>query len=111
MRHNKFGLTALVLTLSGCSVVMEATRPDPVDLSSVAVGESRTEVLGRLGAPTTVGTVGADGQQCDVYQLYTKGTHSGGKAAIAATEAVADALTLCMAEVVSVPVEYATRNK
>ncbi len=87
---------------------MEATRPDPVDTSQFTVGESRLQIVEVLGAPTA--TVKQGDQSCDVYKLYTHGPSGVGKGAIAATEAVADVFTLGLAEVVSSPVEGATRN-
>jgi len=111
MRHNKLVTFGLVLTLSGfgCSVVMEATRPDPVDTSQIAVGESRMQVIGIVGAPAAQGV--KDGNtSCDIYKLYTRGPNDIGKGAIATGEAVADFFTLGLTEIVFTPVEGATRN-
>jgi hypothetical protein len=101
-------LASILAFCSGCSVVMEATRPDPVDTSQFAVGESHLQVVEALGAPTA--TVKEGDQSCDVYKLYTHGPGGAGKGAIAAGEAVADVFTLGLAEVVTSPVEGATRN-
>jgi hypothetical protein len=101
-------LALMVACGSGCSVVMEATRPDPVDTSQFAVGESHLQVVEVLGAPTA--TVKQGDQSCDIYKLYTHGPSGAGKGAIAAGEAVADVFTLGLAEVVTSPVEGATRN-
>jgi hypothetical protein len=94
--------------LAGCSPVMEANRPDPVDLSQFKPGQDRFDVVKVVGAPIT--TMKHEGQSCDIYQLYTHGPGAGGKAAIAATEAVVDVFTLGLAEVVSTPTEAATKN-
>jgi hypothetical protein len=102
------GLLAACL-LSGCSVVMEASRPSPVDTSQFVVGEPRLQVVEALGAPAA--TVKDNGQSCDVYKLYTHGPGGAGKGAIAATEAVADVFTLGLAEVITTPAEGATRNE
>ena len=100
---------ALILPVDGgCSVVMEATRPDPVDTLQFTVGESRLQIVEVLGAPTA--SVNQNDQSCDVYKLYTRGPGGAGKGAIAAGEAVADVFTLGLAEVVTSPVEGATRN-
>ena len=45
------GFILLSAMLSACSPVMEATRPDPVDLSQFVVGESHVQVVEQLGAP------------------------------------------------------------
>ncbi len=104
---------ALLLAIAGsagCSVVMEATRPTPVNLSQFDPGESRDEVISMIGAPT--GSANAsDGASCDSYQLYTRGYGAGGKVGIAVLEGAADVFTLGLAEAVSSPVEGATRNE
>ena len=69
MKHIS-ALTVLVL-MAGCSPVMEATRPTPVDTSQFAVGESRLQVVEAIGAPTA--SLKDRGQSCDVYKLYTRG--------------------------------------
>jgi hypothetical protein len=98
----------LMLAATACSPVMEATRPDPVDMSQFAVGESRTQVVGVVGGPTA--TVKDGDHSCDVYKLYTRGPGAVGKGAIAAGEAVADVFTLGLTEVIFTPVEAGTRN-
>ncbi|MDE1152377.1 MAG: hypothetical protein PW788_07555 [Micavibrio sp.] len=97
-----------LLALNGCSPVMESMRPDPVDLTSFVIGEDRINVLAEVGAP--VATVKKGKNSCDIYKLFTRGPAAGGKGAIAATEAVADVLTLGLAEVISTPAEAATKN-
>jgi hypothetical protein len=93
---------------AGCSPVMEATRPDPVDLSQFVPGEKRINVVAEIGAPVASAPDGAN--SCDVYKLYTRGPGSAGKGAIAAGEVVGDVLTLGLSEVLFTPVEAATRN-
>jgi hypothetical protein len=88
---------------------LEATRPTPVDLRQLAVGEERNKVIQTLGAAT--GTVTNNNDACDVYQLYTRGPDNASKAALATGEAVSDVLTLGLAEVVWTPVEVGTRNQ
>jgi hypothetical protein len=88
--HWRLAAIALAcVVISACAPVMEATRPTPVDLSQLAIGEKRLDVLAALGAP--VATV-ADGNQgsCDVYKLYTHGPGRVGKGVVAAGEAVTD---------------------
>lgn len=108
-RHIQFvTAAAMLLTVAACSPVMEATRPTPVDMSQFAVGESRTQVVGVVGAPTA--QVKDGDRACDVYKLYTRGPGAVGKGAIAAGEAVADIFTLGLTEVIFTPVEAGTRN-
>ena len=94
-------VTILILSASGlfgCSPVMEATRPNPVDIGQLAVGESRAEAEAELGPP--VCTITDRGKSCDIYKLYTHGLNGVEKGAIAVGEAAADVFTLGLAEVV-----------
>jgi hypothetical protein len=105
--HRILPLAAAAL-LCACSVVMEASRPVPVDISQFAIGEGRPQVVETLGAP--VATVKEGDSSCDVYKICTRGPGGAGKGAVAATEAVADVFTLGLAEVISSPVEGATKS-
>jgi len=105
---HKAAMLLLLALLPACSVVLEATRPDPTDMSQFTEGESRVKIRQILGAPTA--TVQEGNNSCDTYKLYTRGPGSAGKAGIAATEAVADVFTLGLAEAAMTPAEYATRN-
>jgi hypothetical protein len=102
---------ALALAASGlvsCSPVMEFNRPDPVDLGQFKVGQEHVQIVKALGPPLTA--VKAGDNSCDVYQLFTHGPESGGKAAIAIGEGIADIFTLGLAEVVFTPTEIITKN-
>jgi hypothetical protein len=104
---------ALLLAIAGsagCSVVMEATRPTPVNLSQFDPGEARDEVVSVIGAPTG-STNASDGASCDSYQLYTRGYGAAGKVGIAVLEGAADAFTLGLAETITSPVEGVTQNE
>jgi hypothetical protein len=99
---------AFLALLCSCAPVMEATRPDPVDLSQFVPGENRLNVIAEVGNPLATEKDGK--QSCDVYKLFTHGPEAAGKGAIAAGEAVADVFTLGLTEVVFTPAEAATRN-
>ncbi len=94
--------------LCGCSPVMEANRPDPIDLGKFVIGEKRFDVLAEIGNP--VASAQDDGKSCDIYKLFTRGPEAVGKGAIAAGEIVADVFTIGLAEVIFTPVEAATKN-
>jgi hypothetical protein len=96
--------------IAGCSVVMEATRPAPVRLAEFDPGESRDDVVAKLGEPVST-TTDADGASCDLYSLPLAGYGNWAKAGIAFGEFLADVGTIGIAEVVSTPTEAATRNK
>jgi hypothetical protein len=100
----------LMVTLGGCSVVMEATRPTPVDLVQFQPGDARDSVTERLGAPHST-AIESDGSSCDCYELYTHGYGTAGKVGIAVVEGAADFFTLGLAEIVSTPTEGVTRNQ
>jgi hypothetical protein len=100
---------SVCLILSGCSVYMEETRPEPTRLDQFQPGESRDDVLEKLGQPIT--TADHDGASCDLYQLYLSGYGQGGKAPIALAETAADVFTLGLAEIVSTPTEEMTKNQ
>lgn len=104
-----FILILLVMWSYSCSVVMESTRPKPTNISQFVIGEQRNHVIESIGAP--IATVQDNGLSCDVYQLYTLGPSGIGKGAIAATEGVADVLTLGLAEIISSPIEAGTKSE
>jgi hypothetical protein len=104
---------ALLLAITGsagCSVLMESTRPTPVNLSQFDPGESRDEVVSVIGAPTG-STNASDGASCDSYQLYTRGYGAAGKVGIAVLEGAADVFTFGLAETISSPIEGVTQNE
>ncbi len=100
---------AVAMALAGCSTVMEANRPDPVNLAKFQPGARRVDVIGSLGP--AVSTVQDGGNSCDVYRLYTRGLNRVGKAGIILGEAAADVFTLGLAEAVTTSGEAATKNK
>lgn len=100
--------TMLCWLLSACGPVLEATRPDPVDIHQFVPGERRINVLAEVGAP--VASTTDNGNACDIYKLYTRGPGALGKGVIAAGEAAGDVLTLGLSEVLWTPAEAATRN-
>jgi hypothetical protein len=104
----KYGSLPLLALLLACSPIMEANRPDPVDMTQFAVGEKRMNVLAAVGAP--LGTTKDGDNSCDIYKLYTEGHSGAGKGAIAAGEVVADVFTLGLTEIIFTPAEGATQD-
>src|ERR1700733_14434993 len=102
-------LSAALSCLSACAPVMEANRPDPVDLKKFVVGETtRMNVVAQVGSPTS--SMQDNGNSCDVYKLYTHGPSGAGKGAIAAGEVVAEVFTLGLAEIIFTPTAAATKT-
>jgi hypothetical protein len=114
MIRYSIGILTLALALDACSPVMEANRPDPIDIKQFVLGENKTKVLMAIGSPLATtkekGTDDDSEKSCDLYKLYTKGPDGVGKGAIAAGEIVADVLTLGLTEIVFTPVEAGTKN-
>jgi hypothetical protein len=94
--------------ISGCSAVLEATRPDPVNLDPYVMGSSRDQVRASLGAPESTTPQGQ--YSCDNYELVVRGPNGWQKGGIIVGEVAVDALTLGIAEIVTTPAEMATRN-
>ena len=101
-------LWAVVSVVYACSAYMEATRPEPTDISQFTIGTPREDVLTRLGQPVVSTT--ENGNSCDVYHLYTQAIGAMGRAPIAIAETAADVFTVGLAEVVLTPAEMVTRN-
>lgn len=100
-------LLGLMSVLPACSPVMEANRPDPVDLSQFKAGQKRVNVESQLGKPET--TLDDNGRSCDIYKLYTDGPGPYGRAGIAMGEIAVDVFTLGLSEALFTPVEAATK--
>jgi hypothetical protein len=109
MKNLKLIWFAGVVTLGGCSTVMEANRPPSVNLHRFAAGERRFDVVADVGAPIASEKDGA--KSCDIYKLYTQGVSDAGKGAIILTEAAADFFTVGLAEALTTPGEAMTKSK
>ncbi len=94
--------------IAGCGPVMEANRPDPIDLSKFTPGEKRMQVLAELGSPMSSTPDGT--RSCDIYKLVTHGPDPVGKGFIAAGEVAGDIFTLGLSEVLWTPAEAMTKN-
>lgn len=108
MKRILIAIAPVVMMSAGCSTVMEARRPDPVDLRQFSIGDRRFDIVTQIGAPLATETEGSE--SCDVYKLVTHGVHRAGKAAIILGEAAADVYTLGLFEVIATPVEGATAS-
>jgi hypothetical protein len=100
-------MAACTLAAAGCSTVMEAERPSATNLSKFSAGDSRVDVISKIGPPLS--TMDDAGKSCDIYKLHTKGTNAAGKAGIIFGEAAADFFTLGLAEVALTPAEAASK--
>jgi hypothetical protein len=98
-----------LLSLTACSVGMEASRPEPVDISQFKAGMPRLDVVSKIGAPE--GDVTAATGPCDVYQLYTTGLGAFGKGVVTGTEVLTDIGTLGLAEIIWSPAQAMTKQE
>jgi len=108
MRIKNFIFLFIIISVSGCSTVMEANRPTAVNIRKYQIGEKRIDVVASIGA--TANSVKDGSDSCDVYRLYTRGTSKAGKVGIIFGEAAADFFTIGLAEVVATPTEAATKS-
>jgi hypothetical protein len=102
-------LFGAALALGGCSTVMEANRPQAVNLKKFTIGEKRIDIIAQLGSPT--GSEKDGERSCDVYSIYIHGVNGAGKGAIIVGEAAADVFTAGLFEVIATPAEAASKNK
>ena len=92
----------ILLTTSGCSVVMAAKQPGAKDLSVLKEGTPRSHVIAELGAPVWSGEKG--GKKVDVF-AFTQGYSGAARAGRAFFHGAADVLTLGLWEVIGTPIE------
>lgn len=93
---------ALVVTSTGCAVVMAARQPSKRDLSVLSVGSPRRLVLAEFGQPLSTHT--REGERVDVFS-FTQGYSKTAKAGRAFIHGAADVLTFGLWEVVGTPTE------
>lgn len=101
-----FCCLAGIYVLSGCSVYMAATSPKPPDLSVLQPGATRPEVERELGRPITF--LRQNNGDIATYQYFGPDEISYGRAA---GYAVANLLTVGLAELVAFPVETLQNDK
>src|ERR1700751_5508065 len=109
MRNLCVMLFGAALALGGCSTVMEANRPQAVNLKKFAIGEKRIDIIAQLGTPTSSEKDGE--RSCDVYSLYLHGENRPVKAPFIAGEPAADLVPVGVFEVIAPPAEAASKNK
>jgi hypothetical protein len=66
----KVATLAVVAALCACSPIMEANRPDPVDVNQFALGQSKISVMSEVGGPIATTPDGLN--SFDLYKLFTR---------------------------------------
>ncbi|SLM48477.1 exported protein of unknown function [Nitrospira japonica] len=110
-KPNVFVAILLVMSLSGCSVLMVASRDTKRgDLTVIQLGAQRSTVINELGQPDNFFTR-EDGGYDDRYKLDPD-AHSGiAKFFTGFFYFAADFFTLCLTELIFTPVEIAFKDK
>lgn len=106
--RSMFAVALTCTALMGCSPMMEADRPTPVDLSQFHKNEPRLKVVSVVGAPQ--GHINDKGLSCDVYKLYTEGHNLLSKGLITTGEVLGDVATLGLAEIFFTPAQSMTKE-
>ena len=98
-----------LLTLSSCSIFLEASRPDYKDTSVITNGMARSVVIEDLGPPID-SYRDAKGRTVDVYRLDPNGQRMPLKAGITLFHVAADVFTLGLWEFIGYPLEAGTQH-
>jgi hypothetical protein len=104
---------ALVMALtlfgaSGCSIYMEASRPDYKDVNIAQVGVPRQTVIHDFGMPE-MSYQDKQGRQVDVFKLAPGAETSSTRTGVTSFLWVADVLTLGLFEVIGTPYAMITK--
>jgi len=100
----------LAAVVASCSSKIEASHLTGADVSFLGVGVLRSQVLANFGLPAQ-SYKNANGKTVDFYQLDPNGPSQSTKSTIEDIDIVADIFTLGLAEIVAVPIEYATKHE
>lgn len=109
-RPNLFVTCLLILSLSGCSVVMVSSRESKRDLNVIRVGAQRSEVIAALGQPDSYYTPEGGGYD-DRYKLDPDAHHWAFKLLTGILYLGSDVLTFCMTELIFTPLEIAAKDR
>lgn len=93
---------AIVLLLTGCSVVMAARQPGKREIN-IFPGMPRAEVIQALGTPVST-TLNEEGRLTDTFS-FRQGYSTGARAGRTIGHGIADVLTLGLWEIVGTPIE------
>lgn len=101
-------VVGVVLVISGCAQVMAIRQRPPMDRSILRPGVDRTRIIGVLGVPIGKDR-NDDGTITEVYKYSDGGTKNafGSKASRVLLYTAGDVFTLCLSQVVWMPMELA----
>ncbi len=96
------GVLLMIGTLSGCSALMVAVKPEPKNMEVLGVGTPRIEVLKEFGQPVETGL--GDGNRVDTFK-YQQGEPTNKKLGHAALHGGMDLITFGVWELFATPME------
>ncbi len=96
------GILVLMGVLSGCSVMLAATKPEPKDMDVLVIGTPRGDVLKEFGQPAQTGL--GDGNRVDTF-TYKEGERSNKKLGRAALHGSMDLISFGVWELFATPTE------
>lgn len=110
-RPNVFVALLLVVSLSGCSVLMVASRDtNRGDINVIQLGVQRSAVIAELGQPDSFSTREGGGYD-DRYKLDPDAHGAVAKFFTGLFYFAADVVTLCLTELLFTPLEIAFKDK
>lgn len=110
-RPNLFVMCLLILNLSGCSVLMVASRESKRgDVNVIQVGVERSVVIATLGQPDSYYTPEGGGFD-DRYKLDPDAHHWAVKLLTGIFYLAGDFFTLCLTEILFTPLEIAAKDR
>lgn len=110
-KPNLFVLCLLILNLSGCSVLMVASRESKRgDINVIQIGVQRSSVIAQLGEPDNYTALEGGGYD-DRYKLDPDAHHWSLKLLTAVVYLAGDFFTLCLTEILFTPLEIAAKDR
>lgn len=110
-RPNLFVTCLLILSLSGCSVLMVASRESKRgDINVIQVGVQRSVVIAELGEPDNYSTPEGGGYD-DRYKLDPDAHHWAVKLLTGIFYLGGDVVTTCLTELLFTPLEIAAKDR
>jgi len=111
LRPNLFVTCLLILSLSGCSVLMVASRESKRgDINVIQIGVQRSVVIATLGEPDNYYTPEGGGYD-DRYKLDPDAHHWAVKLLTGLFYLAGDFFTLCLTEILFTPLEIAAKDR
>lgn len=110
-KPNLFVMCLLILNLSGCSVLMVASRESKRgDINVIQIGVQRSAVISALGEPDNYSAIEGGGYD-DRYKLDPDAHHWAVKLLTGLFYLAGDVFTLLLTELIFTPLEIAAKDR